>query len=66
MKPHTGRICEPEMCDYCMYIGEGDFLCSKAGRDGNEVFVMADWMPTDDYLWCKKRGQQKKETKNHA
>lgn len=22
-------MCDPGMCDHCVYIGEGDFICDK-------------------------------------
>lgn len=42
------RICDPDSCDCCLYIGEGDFLC-----DNHQVIVISDWEPTEDYLTCK-------------
>ena len=41
------KICDPGMCDECIYIGEGDFIC-----DLHQTLVMADWEPTEDYLIC--------------
>lgn len=47
-KKNKRRFCDPEMCDHCMYLGEGDFFCDKY-----EEFVMNEWEPTEDYLKCK-------------
>lgn len=33
------RTCE--MCDYCVYIGEGDFACDER----NYEIVIEDWIP---------------------
>lgn len=41
------KFCDPAMCDDCVYIGEGDFLCDK-----HQTLVVSDWMPTDDFLVC--------------
>lgn len=41
------KICDPGMCDECLYIGEGDFLCDK-----HQTIVVSDWEPTEDYLIC--------------
>lgn len=43
------KFCDPGMCDECVYIGEGDFLCEKY----NEI-VLSDWEPTDDFMMCIK------------
>lgn len=42
------KVCDPGMCDGCLYIGEGDFLC-----DEYQTIVVSDWEPTEDYLICK-------------
>lgn len=34
-------------CDNCVYIGEGDHMC-----DVNNMLVLDDFMPTDNYFWC--------------
>ena len=44
------KICDPAMCDDCVYIGEGDFLC-----DRHRVIVVSDWVPTEDFLVCAGR-----------
>ena len=43
------KVCDPWMCNECVYLGEGDFLCEKY----NEM-VLSDWEPTDDFLMCVK------------
>lgn len=45
------RVCDPCKCDECQYICEGDFLCDKY-----QEIVVADWLPTDNYLMCQKEG----------
>lgn len=34
------RMCDPGMCDNCVYIGEGDFICDKG--PGEPVIVVED------------------------
>lgn len=43
------KFCDPSKCEECVYIGDGDFLCTKY----NEI-VLSDWEPTDDFLKCIK------------
>jgi hypothetical protein len=43
----TGKFCDPGFCNFCTYIGEGDFICDKY----NEI-VVSDWEPTEDFLMC--------------
>ena len=53
------KICSPETCDHCIYLGEGDFICDKDfGEDDviEGVFVMEDWEPTGMYLYCRHEG----------
>ena len=35
------------MCEYCLYIGEGDYMC-----DTNTDIVIEEWQPTEDYYSC--------------
>ena len=44
-KKNKDRLCDPEMCYHCMYIGEGDFYC-----DRYEVIVVDEWEPSDDFF----------------
>ena len=37
-------ICDPGVCDHCIYVGEGDFLCDNTD-DEAYVVVMSDWEP---------------------
>lgn len=38
------KTCDPNLCDHCMYLGEGDFVCDLHGLGPEEtVFVMEDW-----------------------
>ena len=50
------RFCDPGACDECVYIGEGDFLCSQ-----HEVVVVCGWTPTHDYMKCKKARSDRRE-----
>lgn len=40
MSKDTQKDCET--CDYCVYIGEGDFICDK--REEPEL-VIENWQP---------------------
>lgn len=44
--------CDPAVCDECMYIGEGDFVCSLHLDDPDRAMVVEDWVPTENYLQC--------------
>jgi hypothetical protein len=53
VKPKKKQVfCDPAVCDHCMYICEGDFICDKKAE---AVIVVSDWEPTEDYLWCQRR-----------
>ena len=45
--PKNEIFCDPGVCDNCMYICEGDFLCEKY-----QEIVVSDWQPTENYLIC--------------
>ena len=47
------RMCDPGMCDHCQYIGEGDFICDEAFGTPDEVLVVENWEPTENYLRCR-------------
>lgn len=36
-----------ETCAYCIYVGEGDFICDEFGW-----LIKEDFSPTDDYFCC--------------
>jgi len=38
-------FCNPDICDNCQYIGEGDSLCDATGN-----IVLSDWEATDDFM----------------
>ena len=38
-------FCNPDICEHCMYIGEGDSMCEITGE-----IVLEDWIPTDDFM----------------
>lgn len=40
-----------EICDECLYICEGDYICDKFGMP---VLVKEDWTPTEYYSNCLK------------
>lgn len=44
------RMCTPEECDECVYLGEGDFACSKK----DYVLVVEGFVPTENCLCCKR------------
>ena len=52
-KKKPSRICDPEVCCHCEYIGGGDMIC--AIDDSRVEIVVADWKPTDMYLWCERK-----------
>lgn len=47
-------ICDPGVCDHCLYIGEGDFICDDFPGEAY-VAVMTDWEPTEKYLHCRRK-----------
>ena len=52
------KTCDPNLCDHCMYLGEGDFVCDLHGLGPEEtVFVMEDWEPTEHFLQCVKEAR---------
>ena len=52
------RECDPGICDHCLYIGDGDFICDLHGMGPEEtVFVLEDLMRTEHYLQCKNEGR---------
>ncbi len=50
-------ICNPDLCPYCQYIGEGDSWCDKIGE-----IVLDDWGPTEEFMGpgCPYRAKRKK------
>ena len=49
------RMCDPAKCDDCIYLGEGDFVCTLNGLGPDTtVFVMEDWEPTEHFLQCRR------------
>lgn len=45
--------CDPGMCDDCIYLGDGDFICD-AGEE--PVLVIDSWEPTESYGSCMNKG----------
>jgi len=37
--------CNPDICEQCIYIGEGDSICEVT-----HAIVLSDWIPTDAYM----------------
>ncbi len=55
-KNRTERACDPALCDNCIYMGEGDFICDRfADKGGSPAMVMCDWDPTEHYMRCKNK-----------
>lgn len=48
------KMCSPESCDSCIYLGDGDFACDR----DDYVIVMENWEPTDEYLHCTRKGKK--------
>lgn len=46
------KTCDPNMCDHCMYLGEGDFVCDKG--PGQPVLVVEDWQPNENAGRCRR------------
>lgn len=61
------RICDPGMCRYCEYAGNGNFYCTNPYMNDREsrFLVVKDWEPTENNLKCKRgghiRGRQNKD-----
>ena len=53
--PKVKRKCDPGLCDHCIYIGDGDFICDRyPDENGNPaILVVENWMPNANYLKCK-------------
>lgn len=49
-KNKNREFCDPSVCDECIYIGEGEFICDKLQK-----IVVANWQPTNMYLKCKSK-----------
>lgn len=45
-RPEKPRMCDPGMCDNCIYIGDGDFICDRG--PGEPVLVVEDWEPNEN------------------
>lgn len=53
-KDRPQRVCNPDACPNCMYVGEGDSWCDKIGE-----IILSDWEPTEYYMGCCKKGKEK-------
>ena len=38
-------VCNPDICKYCLYIGNGDSICQITNN-----IVLLDWEPTVDFM----------------
>ena len=57
------KTCDPAMCDHCLYIGDGDFICDILGDGpGLTMSVVESWEPTEKFLHCKKVGHRNGKT----
>lgn len=47
------KYCDPAMCDNCIYIGEGDFICARfLDEDVYPPIVISEWEPTEHFAQC--------------
>lgn len=37
--------CNPDVCPYCQYIGDGDSFCEEL-----QEIVLVDWTPTEHFM----------------
>lgn len=56
------RTCDPGMCYFCQYKGNGDMVCTnpRVTKDGPALLVVKDWKPTPDHQKCKRLGRKPK------
>ena len=50
------KLCDPNVCDCCQYIGEGDFFCDKYME-----IVVEDWIPNENFLMCARERRREKK-----
>ena len=55
MRKRPRKLCDPGLCDHCIYIGEGDFLCDYHPHS-DYVVVMSDWEVTEHFMHCERTG----------
>lgn len=55
------KLCDPQMCSHCDYVGDGDFLCDDYPGEAY-VVVISDWEQTDHYLHCLSRTGEVRES----
>ena len=53
------NLCDPAVCDDCVYLGDGDFICWK-----QDEIVVTDWEPTKYYMMCETRHQNRRRRKH--
>lgn len=55
------RTCDPYMCERCVDLGGGDFLCTFDPEKPEGIIVCKNWESTKERQWCKRRGRQRRE-----
>lgn len=53
------KLCDPGLCDDCLYIGEGDFVCDRHIHEPDRALVIDEWEPTENYMQCCHSGLHK-------
>lgn len=54
-KDRPQRVCNPDTCPNCMYVGEGDSWCDKIGK-----IVLSDWS-LQSITWGAARKEKKSD-----
>ncbi|MBQ9211117.1 MAG: hypothetical protein IJ153_11090 [Clostridia bacterium] len=54
------RMCDPGMCTFCQYIGDGDMVCTNPKVTDREaaVLVVEDWQQNENALACRRLGRR--------
>lgn len=50
------KKCNCEICEHCIYIGEGGYMCEM-----NNDIVIDDFEPTADFYSCKGKNYERSE-----
>lgn len=52
-KNRSDKYCDPAICENCIYIGEGDFICDRFPDEvGHSSVVISEWEPTEHFARC--------------
>ena len=54
MRNKVKKIC-CENCSECVYICEGDFICTDDNFENPEIVLTDFSVPTDEYMRCKNK-----------